>query len=185
MNSTENKICKKCGIEKPIDDFYKRLKSIDGHRHECKQCLIKSVHDRRVEDLENKKIKEREWYANNKHKKRDYISQKKKNDLNFKLRNNLGNRIQRAIKLQYSEKAFGTIELLGCNIETARKHIENQFTDGMSWEKFGKNGIHIDHIIPCASFDLTNPEEQKKCFHYTNLQPLWAKDNLSKGSKII
>ena len=56
--------------------------------------------------------------------------------------------------------------------------------NGMCWEKLGKE-IHIDHIIPCCSFDLVNEEKQKKCFHYTNLQPLWAKDNLSKGGKII
>ena len=51
----------------------------------------------------------------------------------------------------------------------------------MSWGNYGK--WHVDHIRPCASFNLVNEEEQKKCFHYTNLQPLWAKDNLSKGSK--
>jgi len=54
----------------------------------------------------------------------------------------------------------------------------------MSWDNHGFKGWHIDHIIPCSAFDLTKVEEQKKCFHYTNLQPLWAKDNLSKGDKL-
>ena len=54
----------------------------------------------------------------------------------------------------------------------------------MTWKNWGVKGWHLDHIIPCASFDLSLPEEQKKCFHYTNLQPLWAEDNLSKGSKL-
>jgi DNA/RNA endonuclease G (NUC1) len=55
----------------------------------------------------------------------------------------------------------------------------------MNWENYGKNGWHIDHIIPCASFDLTDPKQQKNCFHYTNLQPLWAADNIRKSDKIL
>ena len=54
----------------------------------------------------------------------------------------------------------------------------------MTWENHGRYGWHIDHIMPCSSFDLTDPEQQKKCFHYTNLQPLWAHENMSKGAKI-
>lgn len=53
----------------------------------------------------------------------------------------------------------------------------------MSWENRGNFGWHVDHIKPCASFDLTKPEEQAKCFHYTNLQPLWARENIAKGDK--
>ena len=64
-------------------------------------------------------------------------------------------------------------------------HLENQFVDGMNWNNYGKNGWHIDHIKPCASFDLTDPKQQKICFHYTNLQPLWAIDNLIKHSKLL
>ena len=73
-----------------------------------------------------------------------------------------------------------TVELLGCTIEEARSHLESQFSEGMSWENAGE--WHIDHIRPCASFDLTYPEQQMMCFHHTNLQPLWAKDNLSKNA---
>ena len=51
----------------------------------------------------------------------------------------------------------------------------------MTWENHTTHGWHIDHVKPCAVFDLSKPEEQKKCFHYTNLQPLWAKENLSKS----
>ena len=71
---------------------------------------------------------------------------------------------------------------MGVLNEKRCKYFENKFSDGMSWDKVGKY-IHIDHIRPCSSFDLKNAEEQKKCFHYTNLQPLWATDNLKKGSK--
>jgi hypothetical protein len=53
----------------------------------------------------------------------------------------------------------------------------------MTWENHGRYGWHIDHIRPCASFDLADPEQQRKCFHYTNLQPLWASENMRKGDK--
>ena len=58
-----------------------------------------------------------------------------------------------------------------------------QFTEDMSWEAFRDGKIHIDHIVPCFAFDLTDEAEQKRCFHYTNLQPLWAKENLRKGTR--
>ena len=73
--------------------------------------------------------------------------------------------------------------MLGCSIKDLIIHIEKQFKEGMTWDNHSYNGWHIDHIIPCASFDLSDPEQQKKCFHYTNLQPLWKQDNLSKSDK--
>jgi hypothetical protein len=75
--------------------------------------------------------------------------------------------------------------LLGCSPEEARVHIESLFQPGMTWQNYGQNGWHIDHIIPCAMFDLKNSEEAEVCFHWTNLQPLWAKDNLSKRDRYI
>ena len=84
-----------------------------------------------------------------------------------------------------ANKSNGTFKLLGCDIDFFIKYIETKFEEGMTWENYGRNGWHIDHIIPCASFDLTKIENQQKCFHYTNLQPLWWFDNISKGCKII
>ena len=71
--------------------------------------------------------------------------------------------------------------MLGADANFVREHLEKQFKPGMSWANHTKDGWHIDHKIPCASFDLTKPEEQQKCFHYTNLQPLWARENLTKS----
>lgn len=89
-----------------------------------------------------------------------------------------------AIKHHKGTKETSSIELLGADIETVRQHIEKQFSEGMSWDNHGTVGWHIDHIIPCSAFDLTKEEEQKKCFHFSNLQPLWYDENLRKGSKI-
>jgi hypothetical protein len=76
-----------------------------------------------------------------------------------------------------------SIDYLGCEIEELRRYLESKFLPGMSWENYGRNGWHIDHIIPLSSFDLSDPGQFRKACHFTNLQPLWAKDNLTKGAK--
>ena len=85
------------------------------------------------------------------------------------------------MELKGNIKSAKTLTLLGCSIPEFMKHLESQFQPGMTWENYGLFGWHRDHIRPCASFDLSQPEEQAKCFHYTNFQPLWAKDNLAKS----
>jgi hypothetical protein len=98
------------------------------------------------------------------------------------MRNRLSSRVWHAIAEQWGKKAIKTQTLLGCTVEQARQYIESLFTDGMSWDKFLAGEIHIDHKVPCVHFDLTDPKEQRRCFHFTNLQPLWAADNLRKGA---
>ena len=82
------------------------------------------------------------------------------------------------------QKAASTRELVGIDWAGLVAHLEAQFLLGMSWDNYGYETWHVDHIRPCASFDLTDPEQQRQCFHYTNLQPLWAKDNLSKSARL-
>lgn len=101
-----------------------------------------------------------------------------KSDLSYRLRRVIGSRVHMALK---GKQIFSSINLLGCSIFNLRKHLEFMFRPGMSWSNYGE--WHIDHIRPCANFDLTKPKQQKECFHYTNLQPLWASENLSKGAK--
>jgi hypothetical protein len=83
--------------------------------------------------------------------------------------------------MKYKDKR--SEELLGAKFDEVKAWIEAKWTDGMSWDNYGE--WHIDHKIPCSSFDFSDPEQQKSCLHYTNLQPLWAFDNLSKGAKIL
>jgi hypothetical protein len=113
------------------------------------------------------------------------LEKKQYNDIQFRLRTNLRGRIINALKRQKAIKSKKTLELLGCSCEEARNYLQSKFKEGMTWETHGHKGWHIDHIIPCASFDFTDPEQQKKCFHYTNLQPLWWYENISKGDKIL
>ena len=104
---------------------------------------------------------------------------RRKNDPNFKLLTILRGRIKDV--LRGHSKSDSTINVLGCTIEELWQHLEKQFQPNMTKENHGE--WHVDHIIPCTSFDLTDPKQQVKCFHYTNLQPLWALDNLKKGQK--
>ena len=105
-------------------------------------------------------------------------------DVEYKLSMSLRIYLRKKLKAHLANKNSSALSLAGCTMEELKAHIESKFEEGMSWENWALDGWHLDHIIPCSSFDLTIEEEQKKCFHYTNLQPLWAKDNLSKTNKL-
>lgn len=100
-----------------------------------------------------------------------------------KIRTALHARVTEALRWSGIQKSAHTADLIGCTIEELRAHLESQFVEGMSWDNWARDGWHIDHIRPCASFDLTDEAQQRECFHYTNLQPLWATENLQKGAK--
>ena len=123
----------------------------------------------------------KEW--NSKHKK--YLNKKAKirrqNDLTYRLSKVCRTRIWTALK--GIDKSASTMELIGCTIDELWNHLESKFNPWMIRENYGL--WHVDHIIPCDAFDLTDPVQQKKCFHYNNLQPLWAIDNMRKSNKII
>lgn len=95
---------------------------------------------------------------------------------------NLRCRINNALRAQAADRGGALTTMLGCSIQELREHLERQFLPGMTWDNWSPDGWHIDHDRPCASFDLTDPEQQKICFHYSNLQPLWALDNLRKAA---
>jgi hypothetical protein len=137
--------------------------------------------DARKKVLERKKAYRQKTEVKARHSKYNATraKQKSKEDPSFKLKLNLRTRLNHAIK--GNSKSAKTLELLGCSIEDLKKHLESLFQDGMSWENYGINGWHIDHIKPCIAFDLSKEAAQKQCFHYSNLQPLWAIENLKKG----
>ena len=106
-------------------------------------------------------------------------SNRKKTDKDYRLQHSIRNRIRMAIKKNV--KSGKSLDLLGCDIYFFKKYISNMFKPGMTWENHGE--WHLDHIRPCCTFDLSKPEEQQECFHYTNMQPLWKKENLRKAKK--
>lgn len=142
----------------------------------------------RRKNAKNEKVKKRQSEQKKiygkKHRKKltqKYLERRKK-DPNFKLLTILRGRIYDV--LRGHNKSESSRNMLGCSIEELWIHLENTFKLGMTRENHGKIW-HVDHIIPCASFDLSKPEEQSKCFHYSNLQALFVHENLSKGDRIL
>ena len=106
-----------------------------------------------------------------------------KSDIQYKLTKNLRNRLYSSIKDDY--KTGSAVRDLGCSIDELKVYLESKFQPGMSWDNWNCNGWHIDHIKPLSSFDLTDRNQFLQACHYTNLQPLWAKDNICKRDKIL
>lgn len=121
-------------------------------------------------------------YEENIIKRKMKYKQRKENDKNYYITLMLRSRLRDALNCKHIRKTKSALDLIGCTIDELRMYLQQQFTDEMSWDNYGFKGWHIDHIKPCARFDLSKEEEQKKCFHYTNLQPLWWYDNFSKGA---
>ena len=170
-------------------DYYQKnkikiLASSKKYREKNKEKVREMIDDWNIKHPE--RIKEYERTRYKKHKKKRNAATLKRyrsrysKDTNFRLANIIRLRIRKAVVKQY--RTSSSKELLGCTIQEVREYLASKFQPGMSWENHGE--WHIDHILPCSSFDLTKVSEQKRCFHYTNLQPLWAADNLSKGCSI-
>ena len=211
IHNKRNTRCKECNLEgyKKDRELAKKYRIKDPEKQKIyskeryeKNCKNNEEYQKRNRDKANK------WRENNKEKamktKKEYYKKNKKeiikktnqNRRNRKCEHNkrndicmICNPLTYLISLQRgrihtvlnNKKDKHTTEYLGCDKKTLYNHLEKQFKDGMSWEKQGE--WHIDHIRPCASFNLELEDERMKCFHYTNLQPLWATDNLSKSDK--
>ena len=199
------KTCNKCEQEKKLSDFYKRSTSKDGLHNMCKHCFkvwaqkryaanrdaLKSNNKSYYDANKASILKQKEvYYENNKENIKAYCNSREKERAAYKRRRGK-DPTRRAIRnmrvymyqiLKGTCKCASQLELLGCTREQYRSHMEAQFTDGMSWDNYGE--WHQDHIIPVSSFDNKDLEQQKVCWHYTNFQPLWAKDNLKKHNKV-
>ena len=155
----------------------------------------------RIRNKENLKAKRKKWYEDNpdynkeyrdknwdtlvvkkREYRRGYRNERLKTDHLYKLKKTLRGRIWQAFKQKGWKKGLGSEILIGCKYETAKKHIESQFKDGMTWDNHGYRGWHIDHIIPLSI--AKTEDEMIKLFNYTNLQPLWAKDNMDKSDNL-
>ena len=189
------KYCTVCKENKLDSDFYYRSDKPYLLQSHCKKCILEKRRNYQKKNIEYFKEKDRKYSKINRYKKliylknwqqsnRDYINAKFKekhnNNLNFKMSNNIRTRIRNALKR--NSKSSSSFDLIGCDLSYLKHHLESKFTNGMSWENYGD--WQIDHKIPCSFFDLSNEENQKLCFHYSNLQPLWKEDNLRKSSKL-
>lgn len=129
------------------------------------------------------KIYQKEYRTSEKNiaKRRIYLKNRFATNINFKLSHCLRRRNNNAIK--NNQKSGSAVKDLGCTIAELKFHLESKFHPGMTWDNWGNNGWHIDHIVPLSSFDLTDREQFLKACHYSNTQPLWAIDNMKKGNR--
>ena len=208
------KLCAYCKIEKDASQFHKNRNCVDGLSTLCKSCrsiTIKAQKQRKLQEVPsgqykicsrcNESLCTSKFTINNRtcdklstfckecakpnlwndekqrasYKKYDA---KKRN----RIRRNMCSRIRHALRSQNVTKQKSTIDFISCDIPFLRKWLEYQFQDNMKWTNMGV--WHIDHVRPCSSFDLENESQQKECFHWKNLRPLWGKDNLEKSNKI-
>ena len=127
-------------------------------------------------------VKNKNYNFVNKDKRNNYRNNKLKTDIQYKLCHNLRSRLNHAIN--NNQKVGSAVKDLGCTIDELKIHLESKFQSRMNWDNWTIDGWHIDHIKPLASFDLTDRQQFLEACHYTNLQPLWADENLSKGKKV-
>ena len=135
---------------------------------------------------EKRRALKREWYTKNKARVFKWQSLYRKNrsvaDPIFAKERKLRSMLNALIKQCVKSSSDRFVDLIGCSRVQFRQHIESLWRSGMCWENHGTLGWHIDHIMTCSKFDLSSEDEVKKCFHYKNLQPLWAYENLKKGA---
>lgn len=207
------KICYVCKIEKDLEHFSpSQLKSADYICKQCvklknkewyaknkllvKQKSKEHYHSNIVEEKQKRKqrrelnketIKQTNKQYRESHKteyniyRNQYDKERKIKDPNYKLRKVLRHRIYLALK--GNKKIQSSVKLLGCSTEDAITYIQSKWKQGMTWDNWTNKGWHLDHIKPLSKFDLTNLEQLKEACHYTNLQPLWAVDNIQKGNR--
>ncbi len=172
-NTINQKVCSICNTEKSIDNFYKSYRHKDGYFKWCNTC-----HEQKVKNKgNNSKIKRTKEYMieYNKNRMNDIIYQ-----LKYIIRSNLHSYLRKNIN---SSKQNSSLKYLGCSFDFFKKWFEYNFDTNMSWDNRGSYW-HIDHIIPCSSFDLTIQDEIYKCYNWTNLRPLEKRENILKSNNI-
>jgi len=188
----ETKICSKCKIEKKYSEYNASSRNKNGIRYECRECQKKSYlcnvdnyRDKRKKRYSDNTKKELErnkrYYEKNKPEIIKKLKNKKRMDEMLRVSSNLRSRICQFVKSKKIHKDNKTLEMLGIDLQGFKKYLEEKFTDGMNWDNYGK--WHIDHIIPL--YYAKSSEDLGRLCHYTNLQPMWGKDNSSKRNKLI
>lgn len=175
------KICRKCLIEKDISLFSKDLQNKDGYKHSCKECC--KLQDKKYYTNNSQVIleKQKEYRKLNRSRYTDNETYRRKIDPIFKLKKNIRKRVNDYFKVFDIKKSNTTFNIIGKSPKELKEYIENLFDDGMTWENYGD--WHIDHIMPLVT--AKTEDDVYRLNHYSNLQPLWAKDNMKKGGKII
>jgi hypothetical protein len=171
------KICIRCKTNKEISNFETTSKTNDNYFSYCKECTPEKTWTK-----EKQRISEKKYVTKNIDKIREKWKRQGKK-INRRVRDSLNHRISEALLTQNLTKRNTTFNYVGCSRDELKKWFEHIFEEGMSWDNYGE--WHIDHVIPCSSFDLSKEDDIIKCFSWKNLRPCWSKDNIMKGNKII
>ncbi len=171
---------KKASLDHYYNNKEKCLDTVRRYRTKNKDRHLAAVRSYWLKNKEVYNERSKKWFLNNKQDVRIKCRERYKTDPQFRLGLKLRNRVRDALKTQGKTKNKTTVSLLGCTILQFKQYLESMFLEGMTWENYTLKGWHVDHIRPCNTFDLSDPEQQKICFHYTNLRPLWSRDNLSR-----
>lgn len=184
MINDDGRVCCSCGVFKKWEEYTKSKYGTRGYKSYCKKCdIIKNApwKEKNKEKLKKQRIE-------NRIKHKDEINMieklKRKENPQHRLRKNLRSRLYSVLKAQKTGKASNTFKLIGCSVEELVHYLEKTSSEGYAVIDIALKGIHVDHIIPCSYFDLTNPIEQAMCFNYRNLQLLKWDENIKKGNKL-
>jgi hypothetical protein len=198
------KTCTKCSLEKPLNNFVKNKRQKDGYHYICKPChkLYKEQNKDRIQNrhkewlnnnkeyissynkqyninnFEKKKQSIDKWWKNNPNYQKEWKSKKYNSDIEYRIKDNLRSRFYNAITNQF--KIQSIIDLLDCSVNELKHYLESLFKPEMTWDNHGEIW-EIDHIISCSKFNLTEEKQQKECFHYTNLQPLFKTTKIAES----
>jgi hypothetical protein len=185
IDEEEYLYCTHCKKLLPIVKFHKDNNQKYGYDSWCKDCRREfQIRKLSTEDGKKKNRERRKKYSKTEKGKfysKTYTNRKFKQDINYKNAKLLRSRILKVLKGEV--KSANSLNLIGCSLDELKVHLEQQFEPGMTWDNQGE--WHIDHIIPCSRFDLSNPIHQRICFNYRNLQPLWARDNYKKSDELL
>lgn len=182
-NKRTKEIASKQRRERYLKNLEKEKQYAAEKRKNERETVIERTKDWRKRNAEYIKKYNKSYKKENRESISARESKRYKEELEYRILKSLYSRVNKAIRAAKTIKKDRTKDLIGCSVEKLKKHLEKKFKTGMTWDNYGFTGWHIDHIKPCASFDLTDQEQQKECFHYTNMQPLWAVENIKKGAK--
>jgi len=185
MVQVQQKWCPGCKAHRVLADFYNNKRRYDGKQSNCKCCMKRhnKVNYSKHKVSWNKRSTAYRKTAKWKEYKKNYMNKRYKDSKEFRILTRLRNRTREAVRKYHSKKKKTTIDYLGCSIEQLCSYLESLFYDDMCWDNVAK--WDIDHKVPCSSFDLSKESDRQKCFHYTNLQPMWRLENIKKSNKLI
>jgi len=178
------KLCRKCNTPKHSREFYSNPKYPSGLSCWCRECIKSQAHDR-YDPVRQKayslSVRERDRSKRNRRK----VGYRKNMSSSKKLLRRMSNGILRSLRCKKSKRRWQT--LVGYTVGDLKKHLESLFQPGMTWDNYGINGWHIDHVFPQSRLVMDGPDDPtfKFCWSLLNLQPLWSDDNIDKADLVV